>query len=549
MRRSATLLLLVCLCGCRSPEAWRRQADEAAARSIAEAQRAAFGSERPFTIERPSDTLRRRLQIPAATNGPAPAATNLVLTLADCLRVGARNSPAYQDRKELVFRSALALDLERHAFENSYSGLLSGGISTDRSSDPSEDKATGSAGVGVTRKLKSGATLSTKMSLDVVKLLTGDRESSLGALADATVTIPLMRGAGREVVTEPLTQAERNLMYALLQFERYKDEFTVGLASDCLSVLLAGQQVRIANDNLKRLEDSLARAQALGQAGRLPATEVDQTQQDLLRARQSVIITRQQAEARVDELKLSLGLPIDADVRIDENETRRVAALVTARLDASGPAPDDPAEADCIASALTRRQDLRVTRGQAEDAERQVRVAANALKAGLDVTLHGSEQDRSYHNSDTADIRFGHGGYSGLVNVDLPWERTSERNAYRNALLALDKARRDLETTEDQVKKSVREALRTLRETRETYLIQRRAVELADRRVRSTALFLEAGRAQTRDVLEAGDALVSAQNALAASVVAYSRARWALARDTGRMSVDEDGGWNMEAMP
>lgn len=540
---------VVGLAGCRSPDAWRRSADEAAARAIAGGQRAAFGAEQPFTIERPSDTLHRRLLLPAATNGPAPAVTNLVLTLADCLRVGARNSAAYQDRKEQVFRAALALDLEQHAFEASYAGLLSGGLSDDRSSDPAETQATGSAGAGFTRRLKNGATLSTKITLDVVKLLTGDRDSSLGLLADATVTIPLMKDAGREVATESLTQAERDLVYELLRFERYKADFAVGVASDCLSVLLAEQQVRIAEDNLKRLEDSLRRAESLGGAGRMPATEVDQTQQDVLRAHSRLVVTRQQAETRMDELKLSLGLPIDAGVRLDPAETQRVIGRVRSRLDDDATAPAEPAEDVCMARALEQRQDLRVARQQTEDAERRVRVAANALRAGLNVTLQASEQRRDYRAGDTADIRFGDGTASGSVDVDLPWERTSERNAYRNALLAADKARRDLEVFEDEVKKSVRDALRALRETRDTYLIQRRAVDLAERRVRSTTLFLDAGRAQTRDVLEAGEALVGAQNALADAVVAYSRARWALDRDTGDLRVDEDGKWNVEATP
>jgi outer membrane protein TolC len=56
-------------------------------------------------------------------------------------------------------------------------------------------------------------------------------------------------------------------------------------------------------------------------------------------------------------------------------------------------------------------------------------------------------------------------------------------------------------------------------------------------------MFLDAGRAQIRDLLEAQDALLSAQNALTASVVSYRVAELAIQRDTGVLEVDEKGLW------
>jgi outer membrane protein TolC len=232
-------------------------------------------------------------------------------------------------------------------------------------------------------------------------------------------------------------------------------------------------------------------------------------------------------------------------VRLAAGEVDRLRDRVAAAM----AAPDTARpESDDLAQAFALRQDLREARGRAADAERQARVAANALRAGLDVTLKASSEQRNTRGGDTADIRFGDGSASAGVDVDLPWERTSERNAYRNALLAADKARRDLTVKEDAVKVNVRDARRALTEARETYRIQRNAVELAERRVRSTAMFLEAGRAQTRDVLESEEALVNAQNAMVGAVVQFCLAQWALARGTGVLTADDEGWWNMEEL-
>jgi outer membrane protein TolC len=347
-------------------------------------------------------------------------------------------------------------------------------------------------------------------------------------------------------VTEAVTQAEQDLFYALLAFERYKAVFAVRIATEYLAVLRAGEQVRIAEGNRRRLDDGLARALALGEAGRLPATEVDQTRQDVLRARSRLVEARQQVDARLDALKLTLGLPVATRLALDAAEAARIEARVRAALAASAP---QPAETSCVARACARRQDLAVAGGRAQDAARRVRVAATALRARLDVTLKASGQERRYEGGDTADVRFGDGSASAGAELEPPWDRTADRNAYRNALIARDRAQRAVDLQQDQIVKEVRDALRALDEARETYAIQQRAVELAERRVRSAQMFLEAGRAQTRDVLEAEEALVSAQNALADAVVAFRVAGWTLARDTGELEADDSGRWNLEEQP
>ena len=107
----------------------------------------------------------------------------------------------------------------------------------------------------------------------------------------------------------------------------------------------------------------------------------------------------------------------------------------------------------------------------------------------------------------------------------------------------MDEATRNLQELEDQIKLQVRDALRNLLQARESHIIQAQAVALARRRVDSTELFLQAGQAQIRDVLEAQEALVSAQNALTAALVNYRVAELELQRDMGVLEVDEKGNW------
>jgi outer membrane protein TolC len=68
-------------------------------------------------------------------------------------------------------------------------------------------------------------------------------------------------------------------------------------------------------------------------------------------------------------------------------------------------------------------------------------------------------------------------------------------------------------------------------------------VELARRRVRSTNLYLQAGRVEIRDALEAQEALLSAQNALTTALVNYRVAELELQRDLDLLQITPEGLW------
>jgi len=73
--------------------------------------------------------------------------------------------------------------------------------------------------------------------------------------------------------------------------------------------------------------------------------------------------------------------------------------------------------------------------------------------------------------------------------------------------------------------------------------INAKGVQVAEKRVRSVNMFLEAGEAQIRDLLEAQSALLGAQDALTSAIVNYRVAELELQRDMGLLQVDEKGLW------
>jgi len=73
---------------------------------------------------------------------------------------------------------------------------------------------------------------------------------------------------------------------------------------------------------------------------------------------------------------------------------------------------------------------------------------------------------------------------------------------------------------------------------------------LAEKRVQSTTLLLEAGRATTRDLLESQNALLQAQNDLTAALVAHTVAKLNFFSDIGVLQIRPDGMWQqLEPQP
>jgi outer membrane protein TolC len=557
MRLWPVLGLVATLTGCMSSDAHRRKADDAVAGIVDEYQQTALGRNESFTIEAPADSLRRRLMIEQELPGHVPGpGTNelfasttgpLTVTLRDALQISARHNLDYQSEKERVFSVALALDLTRSDYQNSYSALLSTLLSGEGSGSDARQKSDSSAVVGISRRLQSGATLSGKLGVDLVKLLTMDKSSTFGLFADATISIPLLRGAGKDIAREPLTQAERNVIYAIWQFERYKKSFAVEVVSSYLQILELAKQIENAETSYQRIMKTRERVEALAEAGRTPETQVFQAFQDELSARNRVVATSQDFEQRMDAFKVTLGIPVDARIAFDPAELISLSRSTMAAL-ADEPMLDPEGMAqltrDYVLTALTNRLDLMTVEDRFEDARRQLHISEDSLDPDMRLQLSASTRQTDVSRGDgDSEVRFSDGAYSALLDLDLPWDRTRERAAFRQSLIALQAARRDIEQREDAVKREVRGAVRKMAELKETYLIQRQAVSLAERRVESTELLLKAGRTEIRDVLESQESLVIAQDSLGSAVVNYHIATLELQRSLELLSVDETGVW------
>jgi outer membrane protein TolC len=274
------------------------------------------------------------------------------------------------------------------------------------------------------------------------------------------------------------------------------------------------------------------------EAGRKPPFEVDQAKQSELLARDSHIRDQQRYEQQLDEFKRMLSLSTRTEVELNQNELEALKKIGATEL---GYVPDEAVEA-----ALVQRLDLANSKDAIDDATRKVVIAADGLGVGLN--LIGSSGVGSTPETDFTRLQFHKGTYSLGLEADLPLDRKAERNAYREALIALEQRQREYADDVDEVELEVRQAYRELREAAERYETQTSSLEVATTRVESTTFLLQAGRVTTRDLLESQDSLLGAQNNVTAALVDHAIARLNFFRDIGILQVRPDGMWE-QSMP
>lgn len=533
-RTSVLALLLVMLAGC-STEHYLQSADQETYQVISEKETAVLGAPTDFKLEEEPPKAMPTLPPSAPPSEEESSGVEVVpegarvLNLDEALKTATEHSRQYLSQKEDLYLSALAATLERYR----WSAILDGGISATVVRQGKEDRyGTSKLALGVVKKLAQGGEISADLATELSEGFAGNVEDSYWSSVSVRFSQPLLRGAGKEIAQEALVQAERDVIYAVRDFARFRQTFVVDIAEGYYRVLEQRQVVENEWSNYQNLKSDRLRQELMAKAGRLRGIEVDQARQRELQGRNRWVLAKENYELVLDQFKITLGLPTDANVVLDPAELNKLSEEELAPIDMQ------PQEA--IRVALSSRLDLKVSYDRLEDVSRRLKIADDNLGWELNLDLSAQASSRPRH--DLTGLQFDEGTYSAGLALNFPLDRKAERNAYRQALISVERQKRSLSLKEDNIKLEVRRSYRKLRQAMESYRIQRMSVDLARKRVESTSLMLQAGRAITRDLLEAREALVEAENALARALVSYLIARLEFERDIGTLAPSDNGG-------
>ena len=554
------LFLLSCLAGCASRD-HKAEADKTVYEIIDNKWQDDFGGKANYKI---SDTAALPDDIAIDTALPVSG----TLTLSQAVAIATAQNRQYQREKEALYVKALDLRLARHVFEPQLSG---GAVGRYRNENGREDLS-GGPFWGFDQLLNSGARISTQLTVAWIEILTGNQRSGLRTLLSATIAQPFLRGSDSEIVMETLTQAERDTVYQIRAFNRFRKTFVVSVISEYYRLCQMYDFMQNAAENKQVLYEVYEQSEKLSKAGRLGRIDLDQARQDKLEAKDTYSQAQKEYKQALDEFKTLLSLPLTATIQLDINELRELslntdAPSLTDKEDAESEllgllqmeidddkynifagTADIELDAQMLNTVLPLRLDLANKKDAIADAQRKVTVAGDSLRAGLnflarnDVTSGGGNGQFNILSNYDNSLQIG-------MELDLPLDRMAEANEYRKSLIGLTQSNRDYGETVDMIMLEVRQAHRRAIEASGRYNIQSESLDLAKKRFKKRFLLLQYSRASMRDVLDAKSDLFDAQNDLTEAHVDYVIATLEFYRDTGVLQVRPDGMQQIGTLP
>ncbi len=454
------------------------------------------------------------------------APDRLELGLDDALRLAQERSREYRSAEEDYILSAIRLLIERHLwsprFFNDTSATLSG-FGSDGAFETALDIVNT---LRVTKRLPFGGQAEARWVWQAAQDLRSrvSEEYVQSSRLVLSGNIPLLRGAGL-VARESLIQRERDLVYAARDFERFRRELVVQIANDYFNLLRTQARVASQREQIRSQQQSLARTEALVEAGELRPFQRAIAENGLRNAESNLASLNQQYVLQIERFLVRLGLDPRTPVTIPP-------------LDLELPEPDVTQD-EAAQAALTYRLDLQNRRDRLDDQRRAVLNARNELLADLD--LDGSLTLPTDSDRDVGGLAFDGGDidFSIGATLSLPLDREQERLALRQSMIALERAQREYERFRDSVIIDARSSLRGIELARFRLQLAERQVELAERRLEEQQLDPAGVTAQefldtTNDLLNARNSRDDAMNDLRSAILDYFL-------QTGQLRVSQDG--------
>lgn len=332
--------------------------------------------------------------------------------------------------------------------------------------------------------------------------------------ANFSVIQPLLRGAGKDIATAPVRLAQMTEQINRLNLKSTVSQTITQIITAYRDLLLAQEQLKIAQDSLARARQLVDVNQAMISAGRMAEFEIVQTEAEVA----SQELAHEEARNRVDMarlallqlLALDLHAPIVATEALQAKPVEVQADRALKQAEASQPA--------YLAQLLV-----------GEQAAINLAVARNDRL--WDVSLvGGATQQRN--RAARGDGSRNWDNYVG-VQVEIPIGDMTARQAEVQAQVNVKNQQIQLAEAHQQLDRDVTNAVRDMGTRWRQFEIAQRARDLSRRKVEIEREKLTAGRSSNFQVLSFENDLRNAENARLNALISYLNAQAGLDQTLG----------------
>jgi len=493
-----------------------------------------------------------------------------VVTMEKAFQVALLNARVYQFQLENVYAAALPVTLLRFSFSPQFiAGLspttgIAGAGNTFGTLTPAQNpvtsflyqtRATGNqvstlnygsvAGAG--KLFDNGTRILASFATQLIFNFVGKNptQPTVRSYLPLQMVVPFLRGGGRALTLEGLTQAERNLVYQVRSFAKFRQEFVVstlvagqvqnfgttvpsvgftggGNADTVIGFLNVVEDVQLLENTSKNLATFERIAEVYlqlieGESSGLSRLQLDQVLQQVQNARVQVLQSRLNFRNDLDGFKQQLGMPPDTPMIVDRSRTapfnrvfeeidrwslteRRELGQLAGIIAKLPDLEDLVLDGRSCHDVFDQKDDpnlenllLIAERVALENRLDLMNVRAGLYDAWRQIRVSanalkgvlGVTLTNQFLTPPTTNNPFGFVDqakqFSLVINAELPLVRVAERNAFRTALINYQRQRRALQNAEDSLKQQLRQEIRQLQFIYQTYKIAERNLVLSIR--------------------------------------------------------------------
>ena len=280
------------------------------------------------------------------------------LTIEEAVKIGLRHSRDYQEQVENMYLAALALTFERYRYDVrpvAFGDEIGTNVGYENTPNGGSSWGVGKTNLGVSKLFPSGAQFMAELTNNTIWMLSGNSGSQTATTLAYSLVQPLAFDVQRTINLEKITQQERNVLYKIRDFARFRKDFYVTVVTGSRALPLPGssgsgelaflirgarsptvgfyyllyeiQRLRNQKTTIRSLESLIRDLQALGEAGRATSLDVTELQSSLERGHLYLAHRERVVKTEMDRFKMQLGLPPDLKIALDDSLLRQFEFL------------------------------------------------------------------------------------------------------------------------------------------------------------------------------------------------------------------------------
>ncbi|WP_374447130.1 TolC family protein [Stella sp.] len=451
---------------------------------------------------------------PAAAAGEAPSPRTVAISLSEAVALMLRDNRSV--RSVLLSRAVddFNLRVAEDQFNPQFALAGSAGYSRPQRA-PGDPRPATTLSAGWTPSVSLALPYGTRIVATAPGGFSRDRDGNrFDQGIDIGILQPLLRGAGSDVATASLEIARINRRVQALATESAIVGNIVLAIQAYRRLMQAGEQVRIAEDSLRRAVDLMAVNRQLVAAGRLAEVEIVQSEANVARQELALLSARNGLDAaRLDLVQIlaldtAVGLTPTEGVRIERRTFDLRQSLETAR---------------------TNRPDYRQSHLQVEIARLNLRLAEDGLRWEVNAVAAASVDsgERTFGATLRRAVRTEPAFTLGL-ELRIPLSNLSDQARAVSARIALQQQELALRDLEQRLEAQVRNGLRQVEIGWQSQRLAELAVRLSEQKLDVERQRLRAGRSSNFQVVAFEDDLVRARTDLLNARIGYLNALTAL---------------------